>query len=344
MLKVAIIGGTGYTGGELLRLLSQHPQVEVVCITSQQSVGQPIAARHPFLRDCYHQTLESLDPVKISKKADFVFVALAHTHAMEPVHQFISCGKKVVDLSADYRFRSDRLYQQWYGNLHTHPDLLTQGVYGLSEVYRCDIRKAALIANPGCYPTGALLPIHPFLKEGLVDSRREIIIDAKSGVSGTGRSPSMASHFTEAHEGMMAYKIGKHRHLPEIEQEIKIFGTDESKVLFTPYLLPVNRGILTTIYLPLKKRMNQVEIESVLKVYENEPFIRKVEGSPNLAYVRGSNYCDIGAFETPSGRTAILISAIDNLVKGASGQAIQNMNLMMGWDETLGLRAPGFFP
>jgi len=344
MLKVAIIGGTGYTGGELLRLLSQHPKVAVTSITSRQSPGEAVATRHPFLRDVCDQTLESLNPEKISKKAELVFVALSHTDALEPVSEFLAFGKKVIDLSADYRLLNETLYQEWYGEAHSHPELLTTRVYGLPELYRQDISKASLIANPGCYPTGAILPLYPFLKAGLLDTRREIIIDSKSGVSGAGRAPSSASHFTEVHEGMRAYKVGAHRHLPEIIQEVQAFGGSDAKILFTPHLLPVNRGILTTIYLPLKKRMKQDELESILSVYKDEPFIRLLEGSPNLSYVRGSNFCDIGVFETPSGRTAILISAIDNLVKGASGQAIQNMNLMMGWDETLGLRSPGFFP
>jgi len=345
MLKVAIIGATGYTGGELFRLLSQHPKVEVSCVTSRQSPGQPLSARHPFLEGIDHQVLEALDPERISKKADFIFVSLSHTDAMEPVQQFLSLGKKVVDLSADYRFLSEEVYREWYGEAHAHPELLKQRVYGLAEIYRGNIKEAALIANPGCYPTGALLALYPFLEAGLVDSEREIIIDSKSGLSGAGRSASVTGLFAEVNEGMTAYKLGKHRHLPEIVQEVRAFGSGEDpKILFTPYLLPVNRGILTTIYLPLKQEMRQREIESVLRIYDKEPFIRLVSHSPNIAHVRGSNYCDLGAFETPSGCTAILISAIDNLVKGASGQAVQNMNLMMGWNEALGLRAPGIFP
>ena len=201
------------------------------------------------------------------------------------------------------------------------------------------------MANPGCYPTGALLPLYPFLREGLVDFGREIVIDAKSGVSGAGRAPSAATHFTEVHGGMAAYKVGTHRHLPEIAQEIRAAGGAEPALLFTPHLLPLNRGILTTIYLPLTRRLSQSEIDAVLdEEYADEPFIRRVPESPNLAHVRGSNYCDIGAFATPSRRTAILVSAIDNLVKGAAGQAVQNMNLMLGWEETLGLTGPGLFP
>jgi N-acetyl-gamma-glutamyl-phosphate reductase len=289
--------------------------------------------------------LEPFDPDKVAEKADLIFIALAHTQAMGPARRLITLGKKVIDLSADYRLRSPEVYEKWYKTRHAYPALLKKGVYGLPEVYRAEIAKSALVANPGCYPTGALLPLYPFLKEGCVDATREMIIDAKSGVSGAGRTPTAKTHFTEANEAMEAYNVGVHRHLPEMEQEVARFGGKKAKILFTPYLLPVNRGILTTIYLPLRRSMTQKRIESILDdYYQTEPFIRKVDGSPNLAHVRGANFCDIGAFATPSGRTAILISAIDNLVKGASGQAIQNMNIMMGWDERLGLSAPGFFP
>lgn len=343
-MKIAIAGATGYTGGELLRLLSQHPHVEVVCVTSEQSSGEPLTNRLPFLKGRYDLILESFNPEKVAAQADLIFVALSHTQSMEPVRRLIDAGKKVIDLSADYRLRSPSLYEKWYQTPHLQPDLLKRGIYGLTEVYRKKIVESDLVANPGCYPTGALLPIYPFLKEGVVDESREIIIDAKSGVSGAGRSPSAKTHFTEVHEGMAAYSVGVHRHLPEIEQELFRIGGKRTKALFTPYLLPINRGILTTVYLPLNRTLSQKKIESFLEIYRGEPFIRRVEGSPNLAHVRGSNFCDIGVFATPGGRTAILISAIDNLVKGAAGQAIQNMNVMLGWDERLGLSAPGLFP
>ncbi|MFY9270744.1 MAG: N-acetyl-gamma-glutamyl-phosphate reductase, partial [Candidatus Manganitrophaceae bacterium] len=346
--KVAIAGATGYTGGELLRLLHNHPKVEVVCVTSEQSVGEPLANRLPSLKGFYDLTLEAFDPKKIAEKSDLVFLALSHTKAMGPAKLFLDAGKKVIDLSADYRLRSPSLYETWYHAPHTEPELLKEAAYGLTEIYRSEIAGSRLIANPGCYPTGALLLLHPFLKGGCVDPSREIIIDSKSGVSGAGRSPSAKSHFTEVHEGLAAYNVGIHRHLPEIEQEIwrqekRQVDGPERTILFTPYLLPVNRGILTTIYLPLTEPFDQKRLESFLDLYRGEPFLRMVDGPPNLAHVRGSNFCDIAVFATPSGRTAILMSAIDNLVKGASGQAIQNMNVMMGWDERLGLTSPGLF-
>ncbi len=343
-VKVAIVGATGYTGGELLRLLLQHPYVKVAHVTSEQSAGMPLTDRLPFLAGRYDLILESFHPDKVVKEADLVFMALSHTEGMEAARTLVEAGRKVIDLSADYRLRSPGIYEKWYGRRHSQPSLLKNAIYGLTEIYRSEIAQGGLIANPGCYPTGALLPIYPFLKAGYIDTAREIIIDAKSGISGAGRTPTGKTHFAETHEGMAAYNVGAHRHLPEIEQEIDRIVGRRVKTLFTPYLLPVNRGILTTVYLPLNRKLSQKRLESALEIYRDEPFIRKVNGSPNLAHVKGSNFCDIGVFATASGRMAILISAIDNLVKGASGQAIQNMNVMMGWDERLGLMAPGFFP
>ncbi len=344
MKKIAIIGATGYTGGELLRLLTRHPKVSVTSVTSHQSAGKPLTDRHPFLKGHYDLTLESLDVKKIGEKADLIFVALSHTTAMDPVKKFIHLGKKVVDLSADYRLKSAATYRKWYGKTHTATSLLKKGVYGLTEIYRDSIQSAQLVSNPGCYPTGTLLPLYPFLKAGLVDLEREIIIDAKSGISGAGRAPSTKTHFPEINEGLLPYNIGSHRHFPEIQQEAAHFSGKKTKAIFTPYLLPVNRGILTTIYLPLQSPMTQKQIDVTLNPYKKEPFIRILKNPPNISAVRGTNYCDIAIFKTPSRHMLILISAIDNLVKGAAGQAIQNMNLMMGWEESLGLKDPGLFP
>jgi N-acetyl-gamma-glutamyl-phosphate reductase len=341
MLKIAIAGATGYTGAELVRLLVQHPKVKIVCVTSEQSSGEPLTTRLPFLKGFSDLTLEKFDADRIAENADLIFSALSHTKAMRPVAHWINAGKKVIDLSADYRLKSVKIYEKWYSAPHQEPALLKKAVYGLPEIYRKKIACASLIANPGCYPTGALLPLYPFLKSGVVDTTREIVIDAKSGVSGAGRSPNEATHFPEVNEGLVAYNIGTHRHIPEIEQEIASF---KASIIFTPYLLPVNRGILTTIYLPLKQKMSQAQLEDVLDEYRSEPFIRLADHVPNLKDVRGSNFCDIGIFATSNGKTAILISAIDNLVKGASGQAIHNMNIMMGWDEQTGLTTPPLFP
>ncbi len=346
MLKVAIAGGTGYTGAELIRLLIRHPKVEITSVTSEQSAGESLVSRLPFLKGLCDLTLEKFDPDQLAKKADLIFSALSHTKAIASTRQWIDAGKKVIDLSADYRLQGDGVYEKWYGTAHTEPDLLKKAVYGLPEIYRHKIATAGtgpcLIANPGCYPTSALLPLYPFLKSREVNTTREIIIDAKSGVSGAGRAATDKTHFSEVNEGLVAYNIGIHRHIPEIEQEVSLFG---GTVIFTPYLLPVNRGILTTIYLPLKRALSQAQLETILEEqYKGEPFIRRVNAPPNLAHIKGSNYCDIAVFATIKGNTAILMSAIDNLVKGASGQAIQNMNILMGWDEQEGLRSPGFFP
>ncbi len=360
-MNVAVVGATGYTGGELLRLLTQHPEVKVTCVTSEQSAHRPLVERLPFLRGHYALTLEPFDPDTVAEKAQFIFLALSHTQAMSPVRRLIDAGKKVIDLSADFRLQSPRVYQKWYKTAHSQTALLKKAVYGLTEVYREQISRGSLVANPGCYPTGALLPLYPFLRAGVVDPTREIIIDAKSGVSGAGRSPTAATHFTEVHEGFSAYQVGTHRHLPEISQEVARMEGGGAKtrrqaartqavrrqfdrVLFTPYLLPVNRGILTTIYLPLKQAFSQTGLDALLADYQAEPFIRRLRDPPNLAHVRGSNFCDLAAFPAAAGRYAILMSAIDNLGKGAAGQAIQNMNVMMGWSESLALSAPGFSP
>ena len=347
MLKIAIAGATGYTGAELMRLLLHHPKVKIVCVTSEQSAGEKIADRLPFLRGSCNLMLEKLDPSRLADQSDLIFSALSHTQGIKAARQLLDAGKTVIDLSADFRLKSAETYQKWYNAPHHEPELLERAVYGLPELYRQEIKcsggdGAHLIANPGCYPTGALLPLYPFLKSGEVDTTREIIIDAKSGVTGAGRVPTDTTHFPQVSEGLVAYNIGKHRHLPELEQQILPFG---ARVIFTPYLLPVNRGILTTIYLPLKRSLSQGELQSVLSdQYQGEPFIRLIDTPPNLKDVKGSNYCDIAVFATEGGRTAILISAIDNLVKGASGQAIQNMNLVMDWDEQEGLIGPGFYP
>ena len=343
-LKVAIAGATGYTGGELLRLLTQHPHVEVVMATSEQSAGEPLIKRLPFLTGYYELSLKRLDPVHMAKASDLVFMALSHTQGMDVARHLLDAGKKVIDLSADYRLYNPETYEKWYGARHTQPELIKKAVYGLPEVYRDKISKGSLIANPGCYPTAALLPLYPFLKGGHVDMGREIIIDAKSGVSGAGRTPTEKTHFCEAHDGMTAYSIGMHRHLPEIEQEMVHFGRRRVKAIFTPHLMPVNRGILSTIYLPLNRKFSEKRVQSVLNIYRGEPFIRQVNDPPNISHVKGTNFCDISAHIASRGRMVILVSAIDNLVKGAAGQAIQNMNIMMGWDERLGLLAPGLFP
>lgn len=345
-LKVAVAGSSGYTGGELLRLLLGHPRVSVVAVTSEKSAGQPITSLFPNLSGLTELICEPLDPETIAQKADLVFLALPHVASQEAGHHFRQLGKKVIDLSADFRLEDPAVYEKWYEHGHQYPGLLKEAVYGLPELYRRKIKGASLIANPGCYPTAALLGLAPLVKEGLVDLS-SIVIDSKSGVSGAGRSPSMAHHFPEVNEGFTAYKVGTHRHTPEIEQELSRLAARQVIVSFTPHLVPMNRGILTTIYARLTDRADQAGLHQTFGTfYRGERFVRILPPgqAPNVRHVRGSNFCDIGVFVDPRTDRAVIVTAIDNLVKGASGQAIQNMNIMMGFDEAEGLMLAGLFP
>ncbi len=345
-LKIAIVGSSGYTGGELMRILLNHPNVSVTAITSEKSSGQPITTIFPHLAGLTELVCEPLDPEAIVKKADFVFLALPHVAAQEAAFRFHSLGKKVVDLSADYRLADPALYEKWYEHCHQHPELLGIAVYGLPELHREKIKTTALVANPGCYPTGAILALAPLLKKSMIDSQ-SIIIDSKSGVSGAGRSPSQAHHYPEVNEGFMAYKVGTHRHTPEIEQELSQLGGARITVSFTPHLVPMNRGILTTSYAKLGMQTDTGRLLSLYReFYKNEPFVRVLPAGqfPNVRNVRGSNFCDIGVYVDARTHGVVVVTAIDNLVKGASGQAVQNMNLMMGFEETAGLKLAGLFP
>jgi N-acetyl-gamma-glutamyl-phosphate reductase len=345
-VKIAIVGSSGYTGGELYRLLLHHRFATVTAVTSEKSAGQPLTSIFPHLAGLTDLLCESLDPEAIARKADLIFLALPHVTAQEAAFRFHQLGKKVVDLSADYRLADPALYEKWYEHCHQYPDLLKQAVYGLPELHRDKIRKASLIANPGCYPTGAILGLAPLVKNGAIDLAT-IIVDSKSGVSGAGRSPSLAHHYPEVNEGLMAYKIGTHRHTPEIEQEVSALAGKPVTLSFTPHLVPMNRGILTTIYASLNEPADTGKVHALYrKFYEREPFVRVLALGqlPNVRNVRGSNFCDIGVYADPRTNRAVVVTAIDNLVKGASGQAIQNMNLMLGYDEREGLAAAGLFP
>lgn len=345
MLKVAIVGASGYTGVELIRLLSNHPEVEITAVTSEQSAGKDISSVFPSLTKIFDKTLEPLDADLIAKKADLIFTALPHQKAMDVVPHFLKAGKKVIDLSADFRIKDHATYGAWYEE-HKAPELLKEAVYGLPELHREEIKKARLIANPGCYPTSAILALAPLLKNGLV-APETIVIDSKSGVSGAGRSATQDTHFPEANEGFKAYKVAEHRHTPEIEQELSLLANSPVTVSFTPHLLPVNRGILSTTYASVKKDMDEDFIIGLYnKFYGKERFVRVYQkGSfPNISNVRGSNFCDIGIrLDKRTGRV-VIISAIDNLVKGASGQAVQNMNIMYGFPEDTALMGLPFFP
>ena len=344
MIKVAIIGGSGYTGLELLRLLATHKSVEVVSITSRTYKATLVDKVEPSLKGFY-KGLHFSDPTDIDKAdADIYFSCLPHGASMEMVSRLIKAGKVVIDLSADFRLKDLATYEKWYC-AHKAKDLIDEAVYGLPELYRTDIKKAKLIANPGCYPTGATLATAPLLKGGLVDTD-SIIIDSKSGTSGAGRTAAIETSFVEVAEGFKAYNVGIHRHTPEIEQTFgELSGLKDKgvKVTFTPHLLPVSRGILSTIYLQLNnKEQTTEELLSLYKdFYSSEPFVRVLdEGEfPNIKDVRGSNFCDI-ALRADGRGGVVVISAIDNLVKGASGQAIQNMNIIFGFEEDEGLTSP----
>lgn len=344
--KVAILGGSGYTGIELLRILALHPRVEVTAITSEKSAGKRPHDLFPHLHRYQDLAYEPVVREQLTGKADFFFLALPHGASQEAVHTFRAAGKPVVDLSADYRLKDASVYRQWYGTDHAFLSTLRTAVYGLPELHRRRISRSRLVANPGCYPTSAILGLMPALKEDLIDPST-IVIDSKSGTSGAGRKADVALSFCEVNEGFKAYGIGTHRHTPEIEQELSGICGKAVVVNFTPHLLPVDRGILTTIYAKLTKKTGTAKILAAYrKRYANEPFIRVFpEGSfPNIKSVRGSNRCDIGIKAVERTDTLIIVSAIDNLVKGAAGQAVQNMNLMLGFDETTGLEQIALMP
>jgi len=343
--RVGIIGATGYTGLELLRLLLHHPEVEVTALTSQKYAGVPIDQVFPSLKKNLQLKCEELASDQIVKKTDFIFTAVPHKTAMEIVPLFYRQGKRVVDLSADFRLKDPTVYERWYQK-HTAADLLPESVYGLPELHREKIQKAKIVGNPGCYPTGALIGLIPLVKKEMV-SLENIVIDSKSGVSGAGRDVVLESLFCEVNEGVKAYKIFEHRHLPEIEQELSEIVQKKMLVTFVPHLIPMDRGILTTTYLMLKKKWKTEEVLNTFQEhYQKEPYVRICPKGklPNTKDVRGSNYCDIGVKVNEADGRAVIVTAIDNLVKGASGGAVQNMNIMLGYTETMGLDVLPIFP
>lgn len=345
MHKVAVIGASGYTGVELLRLLAVHPRVDVTCVTSRQQAGQPLSEVFPSLAGIYDMNFEALEPAALAGRADLVFLAVPHQAAMGMVPGLLSAGCKVVDLSADYRLRDAGTYAEWY-EPHQTPELLTEAVYGLTELYREQVRGARLVANPGCYPTSAALALAPLLKHRHIDPAT-IIIDSKSGTSGAGRAAKVEALYCEVNEGFKAYGLPRHRHTPEIEQTLSDMAGSPVTISFTPHLLPVNRGILSTCYASQAGSLSLSDLHRLYReFYAGESFVRILpEGQlPNISQVRGSNFCDLGLVVDPRTRRIIVIAAIDNLVKGAAGQAIQNMNLMLGIKETLGLKGAAIFP
>ena len=345
MVRVGVYGASGYTGQELLRLLLRHPAAEVVAVTSRRYAGKSVADIYPAFTGLTDLMFMDASPAEVAGKCEHVFLALPHAVSMSVAPLFLQAGKKVVDLSADFRLRNADTYAAWYGR-HTAPDLLGEAVYGIPELYREAIRRARIVANPGCYPTSIILGLAPLLKEGWIEPS-SIIADSKSGVSGAGREPQVASLFCEVAEAFKAYKVASHRHTPEIEQELSVLAGRELRISFTPHLLPISRGILSTIYAALSKNASPETIHELFEdFYKDESFVRiyKKGAYPNISSVRGANYCDIGiAVDDRTGRV-IVISAIDNLVKGAAGQAIQNMNLLWGMKENLGLEMISLYP
>jgi N-acetyl-gamma-glutamyl-phosphate reductase len=346
MIHVAICGGSGYTGGELLRILSNHPKVTVTGATSEKAAGKSITELFPNLHKYSDLIYEHLKTKKLLQKADIFFLALPHSKSQEAVNYFFQHGKKVIDLSADYRLKNPKIYEEWYKVPHKYKASLNRAVYGLPELYRKKIAETNIVANPGCYPTGAILGLYPALKYNLIELS-SIVIDSKSGTSGAGRTSDTSFSFCEVNEGFKAYAIGTHRHTPEIEQELSKIAGKNIIVNFTPHLSPFDRGIFTTIYSRLKKNIGTKKIIDIYKnVYSDEPFTKILdEGKfPDVKHIRGTNECEIGVFTNKRTATLIVVTALDNLVKGASGQAVHNMNIMMGIDEKTALGTLACFP
>ena len=346
MLRVAIIGASGYTGVELARILCNHPEFQLTAATSRQYAGKPLSEVFPNLLGKTDLICKNLTIEELTEQADLFFAAVPHKTAMDLVPQLLQADKKVVDLSADFRLRDVSVYEEWYQE-HSSPEFIAEAAYGLPELYREQIKKARLVANPGCYPTSIVLGLAPLLEKGLIDPST-IIVDSKSGTTGAGRSASVGTLFCEVHDGFKAYKVGgTHRHLPEIEQELSKVSSSQVTISFTPHLLPISRGILSTSYASLNSSVSGDELREIyLDRYKNEPFVRIVpEGTfPTTQHVRGSNFCDIGFAIDQRTNRIIVVSTIDNIVKGAAGQAVQNMNLICGLEETMGLEGAPFFP
>lgn len=342
-IKVGIVGGTGYTGVELLRLLALHPNVQLQCITSRSEAGIKVADMFPNLRGYVDLAFSEPTPQALSA-CDLVFFATPNGVAMKMVPELLQAGVKVIDLAADFRIKDALEWSQWYGMEHACPELLAEAVYGLPEVNRAQIAQARLVANPGCYPTAVQLGFLPLIEQELVDAS-SLIADAKSGVSGAGRGAAVDSLHAECGESFKAYKVGGHRHLPEIRQGLARASLQPVGLTFVPHLLPMIRGIHATLYARL--RAEDVDLQQLFEQrYANEPFVDvlPLNSHPATRSVKGSNFCRIAVHRPQGGDTVVVLSVIDNLVKGAAGQAVQNMNIMFGFDERLGLRQLALLP
>jgi len=336
-MDIGIIGGSGYTGGELLRLLAQHPEAKVKAVTSRSMKGQKVSDTHTHLRKIYDLNFEDMAPEEVASRCDIVFTAVPHGTAMQVVPELLDSGVKVIDLSADYRLRTD-VFEKIYKMKHTDP---RDAVYGIPELHP-EVAEQKFIANPGCYPTGASLAAAPLADADLIE---RVVFDSKSGISGAGAEPTAVSHYPNMAENIQAYKLTSHRHRAEIVQELTRLDSGLKSISFTPHVIPSVRGILTTAHIFVRKELSEGDVSEIYwDFYTDKPFIRLIQGIPMLGSVRGSNFCDIGFEIEKNSDRIVVISAIDNLVKGASGQAIQNMNLMFGLPETTGLWTPAIAP
>lgn len=345
MYKVGIIGD-GYTAAELIRILAGHDEVEAVCISSTENIGKRMNEVYPHLTGFCDLVCEATDLEKMKKQCDVAFLALPHGLSVPVVKELSSAGIKCIDLGADFRLKDAAVYEQYYEKRHEAPEMLDSAVYGLPEIYREQIRETNIVANPGCFPTGAIVPLVPLLKAGLIENEG-IIVDSKSGVSGAGKGLKATSMFCEVNEGVKAYGVGTHRHGPEIAQELSLAAGKEVKMVFTPHLIPMNRGILTTSYSRLRSGVKAAAIrEALADKYGNEFFVRLMpEGiMPNTKWVYGSNFVYIGIYADDDTGNVILVSVLDNLTKGASGQAVQNLNIMLGLEESKSLKFAGVHP
>jgi N-acetyl-gamma-glutamyl-phosphate reductase len=335
MIRVAILGARGYTALEVLKILLRHPGAQVVALTTRDDDRPHLSAVHPQLAGRLDLVLENLSPAEVAERADFAFTCLPHAASAKTASELLALGVKVVDFSADYRLSDAASYRQWYGIEHPDAGRLGKTPYGLPELFREQVRIAPLVANPGCYPTSAILALAPLIREKLIDLQ-SIIVDSKSGVSGAGREPKAHLHFPECNESVSAYNVGVHRHMPEIDRVLGQVAKEEVRVVFTPHLIPMDRGILTTAYAQPRRTVSSEQLISLYKdFYRGEPFVRVTEGLPATKDVAHTNFCNITVREV-RGRI-VAISAIDNLIKGASGAAVQNLNVMHGLTETTAL-------
>ncbi len=344
MIKTAVLGATGYAGIELVRILSNHPEVKLEVLGSHSFDGQPISEVYANFAHVLDMNCEEVYLDRVAR-CDVAFTALPHGASKDVIPSLIEKGLKVIDLSGDFRYDDIEVYEKWYGQEHSSPELLKESVYGLCELYRDKVKDARLVGNPGCYTTCSILGAYPILKSGLGNSKN-IIVDAKSGVTGAGRGLGLGTHFCECTENTKAYKIATHRHTSEIEQELSKAADREVMISFTPHLIPQKRGIFSTIYVNLNKPCTTEEIINIYKdFYKDEYFVRvKDDGKlPETKHVAGSNFVDIGIVVDERLNRAVIVSAIDNLFKGAAGQAVQNMNIMFGLDEKTGIANAGFY-